>query len=149
MDEPKDGDFVAYIERLQQESQARLLQGGLIANPSPGPHAGGSGHLFESGGEPRPVSRSEAEALLARLATSASFGRVLSAALPVATGALVLLYAIVAANSVFPFIIGVALLAYGVPRLRRTFSATPKPERDQARALVTEVFKRLEQRHGR
>ena len=135
--EPRDGDFVAYIDQLQRESAARICaqsQVGMIetaaldrpqraapgAAPTPTPHppvrfesaATGYNHGFPA------LDAREAQELLARLARSRPATHFVSGAVAAAVGALLLLYSLIGSGGVLPLLIAIGLLWWAVPRVR-------------------------------
>lgn len=155
--EPRDGDFVAYIDQLQRESAARIhaqSQVGMIetaghglpqgaarpgAAPKSMPHpaarvesaATGSNH-----GSPALDAR-EAQELLARLASSRPAAHFVSGAVAAAVGALLLLlYSLIGSGGVLPLLIAIGLLWWAVPRLRRASGDISAAGRQHARRIA-------------
>lgn len=133
MNEPRDGDFVAYIEALQRESAARLLrQTPAAAAAAMGDHAGEpiKGRAAGTPAAPAPGEsppRSDADARLMKALVAAVVG-------------IALLLVWLGEGGIVPLVIGVALLGYGLPRLRGAIR-TPKG-RPANRAAVEQVFGR-------
>jgi hypothetical protein len=139
--EPRNGDFVAYIDALQRESAARLH----LRPQTPGIEAATHGHesspsspaVGEDGAKPV-LTRQQAEELMARLANparSASTGR---AAIGLAAGLLLIAFWFVADAGAVPFLIGIALLAWSVSRLRTLVRDAAPGQRE--RAQVAQLF---------
>lgn len=117
MQEPRDGDFVAYIESLQRESAARLAQQGA--------HIAGAAKPVPSAGEfPQPKAEAapgptpkQAAGPFARRDADAKTVKALVAGVV----GLVFLLTWLGNSSPFAFILGAALLAYAIPRLLAAF----------------------------
>jgi hypothetical protein len=153
--EPRDGDFVAYIDQLQRESAARIhaqSQVGMIetaahgmpqsaapgAAPRPMPHpaariqsaATGSNHGLPA------LDAREAQELLARLARSRPATHFVSGAVAAAVGALLLLYSLIGSGGVLPLLIAIGLLWWAVPRMRRASGDISAAGRQHARRIA-------------
>ncbi len=153
--EPRDGDFVAYIDQLQRESAARIRaqsQVGMIetaaqdrpqsaapgAAPKPTPHppvrfesaATGSNHGFPA------LDAREAQELLARLARSRPATHFVSGAVAAAVGALLLLYSLIGSGGVLPLLIAIGLLWWAVPRVRTASGDISAAGRQHARRIA-------------
>ena len=110
MQEPRDGDFVAYIEALQRESAARLARHqGIAVGTEPGDKASREA-FFDP---PKPPPLEQAVERLVRQNTDARLVRALATS--VAGAAFLLVW--LAGGGVLWLLLGGALLAYGVPRL--------------------------------
>lgn len=142
--EPKNGDFIAYIEQLQKESAARLLSGSQhlvtqIENAPPG-GVNKSEHFF-AGRKPADLrSAAQLQATLAQVVAVPSLVGLFASMLPILIGAFLALYWLVAAASIVPLVIGIMLIAWGVrlfERARRRISQQPNK---QTQALVSKVF---------
>ncbi len=143
--EPKDGDFVAYIEQLQKESAARLLGSGhhvitqLEKKPAANPNKDGS-HFF-AGRKPADLrSAAQLQATMAQISAVPSAGLFFSAAVPILIGALIALYWLVASTTIVALIVAIALIAWGVRRfqtLLRQFSPRGSPA---VKTQVASVF---------
>lgn len=142
--EPKDGDFVAYIEQLQKESAARVLGSGhhLITQlEKKQPSSAKDGGHFFAGHKPADVrSAAQLQATLAQIAAVPSVNHVFTSALPILIGALLALYWLIASASIAPLIIAIALIAWGVRRLQRALRQLSPRENKQAQTLVANVF---------
>lgn len=141
--EPKDGDFIAYIEQLQKESAARLLGSNhhlitQLDKKSPAAAAKGDGHFF-AGRKPADLrSAGELRASAAQAVRQPSPGQVFTSAILIATGVVLALYWLIASTSIAPLVIGTALMFWGV---RRFISALKKLSPQQGnQALVSKVF---------
>lgn len=139
--EPKDGDFIAYVEQLQKESAARLLGPHHSLNSDNSDktvarHPGkADSHLFAARGQAHSRagrSSSAAHALSAR----SSAGRLLAALLTIVLGAALSFYWLLASTSFIVLAVGVALVVWGVRQIKRAAQAFPA-----APMLHTEVAK--------
>lgn len=140
--EPKDGDFVAYIEQLQQESAARLLgqHHSLNQLEKPSSTAGkSSSHFFASRARADVRAAGDANAALMQLASGFSPGRLLSAAVAVVLGVLLALYWLLTSASIVLLAIGIALVFWGMHRIKRVAQRL-SPQKQQAQALVSKAF---------
>ncbi len=160
--EPRDGDFVAYIEQLQRESAARIRAQSQVpmvelpANPPtragaphpaqpplPGPVAAGQATRrgSMSGNETAPVlDRRQAEEMLARLARSGGTSQNASAGVALAIGAILLLSWFVFDTGALPFLIGIGLTLWAVSRLRRAARQTTGMAGQRGREQVSHIF---------
>lgn len=142
--EPKDGDFIAYIEQLQRESAARLLASTqhLVTQLDKKPATGTNqaDHFF-AGRKPADLrSAAQLQATLAQVAAVPSLVGLFASVLPILIGTLFTLYWLVAAASFWPLFVGFALIIWGVrlfERARRRISRQPST---QTPALVSKVF---------
>lgn len=142
--EPKDGDFIAYIEQLQKESAARLLGSTqhLVTQLDKTPTGGAnrSDHFFP-GRKPADLrSAAQLQATLAQIVAVPSLAGLFASSLPILIGAFLALYWLVASASFVPLLIGIALMVWGVrlfERARRRISQQPTK---QTQALVSKVF---------
>lgn len=136
MQEPRDGDFVAYIEALQRESAARLAQQRVHVVDDATPREA-AGHFFEAKGKAlQPVSIEQAVQRFVRRDADA---KTVKAVVAGVIGAVFLLTWL-GNGSPFAFVLAVALLVYAVPRLLAAFRAGAKPPSN--RAAVDHVFGR-------
>ena len=140
--EPKDGDFIAYIEQLQKESAARLLGSNhhLITQlDKKSPAAGkGEGHFF-AGRKPADLrSAAELRDSVAQVAAQVSPSQVFASAVLIATGVVLALYWLIASTSIAPLVIGTVLIVWGVRRFSRALKK-PSPQQGN-QALVSKVF---------
>ena len=148
--EPRDGDFVAYIEELQRASAARIrAQAGATTiefAPHPTHEAGGASAARKAdvgaSGHAAPVlDAREAQELIARLARSRPAARLVSGGAAAAIGTLLLLYSVLGNGGALPFLIGLGLLLWAVPRVRRALREIPPSDRQHARRIA-ETFGR-------
>ena len=142
--EPKDGDFIAYIEQLQKESAARLLASThhLVTQleKTPATGANKADHFF-AGRKPADLrSAAQLQATLAQVAAVPPIGPLFASALPIIIGAALALYWLVATVSIAPLVIGIALILFGWRLFRRALRRFLPPPNRQAQALVTKVF---------
>jgi hypothetical protein len=135
MQEPKDGDFVAYIEALQRESAARLEQQHVVVHEADGSPKYGSA-FSQQGKATTPV---RLEQSIERVLRADSQGQLVRALVATVVGAMLLLSGLGNGGLLF-LVAGIALLAYGAPRLFRTFRALGTPEANRAR--IEQVFGR-------
>ena len=133
MQEPQDGDFVAYIEALQRESAARLAKNHINVNLAAAAPAGSaaaarpvsakaSGHFFEDKTATKPAALSDLDQTIERLFRGQPAAALVKAAIAAFVGALAMLVWL-ARGGTLPFLVGIALLAYSVPRLLARFRA--------------------------
>ena len=142
--EPKDGDFIAYIEQLQKESAARLLASTqhLVTQLDKTPPGGvnKSDHFF-AGRKPADLrSAAQLQATLAQVVAVPSLAGLFASMLPILIGAFLTLYWLVASASFVPLLIGIVLIVWGTrlfERARRRISQQPNK---QTQALVSKVF---------
>ena len=142
--EPKNGDFIAYIEQLQKESAARLLGSThhLVTQLDKNLPAGGnkSDHFF-AGRKPADLrSAAQLQATLAQVVAVPSIGALFRSAVPILIGALLALYWLVASISIVTLAIGIALIFWGVRMFRQALRQLTPPESKQAQTLVSKVF---------
>ena len=141
--EPKNGDFIAYIEQLQKESAARLLVSTqhLVTQLDKAPPGGAnkSDHFF-AGRKPADLrSAAQLQATLAQVVAVPSLAGLFASMLPILIGAFLMLYWLVASASFVLLLIGIALIVWGsrlFERARRRLS----PPSKQTQALVSKVF---------
>lgn len=135
MQEPRDGDFVAYIDALQRESAARLAQQHVGVTETTAASKT-TGQFFEE--KAKPAAAPKLQASVERFVRDPDAGIVKAVVAGVA-GAVFLL-AWLGDGGPFSFIVAVVLLAYAVPRLLRAFRAlTAQPAN---RTTVEQVFGR-------
>jgi hypothetical protein len=142
--EPKDGDFIAYIEQLQRESAARLLGSThhLVTQLEKTPPAGAdkADHFF-AGRKPADLrSAAQLQATLAQVAAVPSLVGLFASALPILIGALFTVYWLVASASFLPLLIGIALIIWGARQFERARRRISQQPGKQAQALVSKVF---------
>ena len=160
--EPRDGDFVAYIEQLQRESAARIRaqsQVPMVELPAGAPPrsgtpraalpplsgAGSADHLTRrgsmSGDESTPVlDRRQAEELLARLSRSGASAQTASASAALAIGAVLLLTWFVFDTGALHFLVGLGLTLWAVSRLRRAARQRTGTAGPRGRDQVAHIF---------
>jgi hypothetical protein len=135
--EPRDGNFVAYIDALQRESAARLeAQSRVPMVELTGRHPPRAGGVIDTA----PVlSRQQADELRQRLARrSASLPA--TAGVVLATGAVLLIAAMIFDLGVVPVFFALGLMAWGFSRLRRSRGATGGSSASQQSADAARVF---------
>jgi hypothetical protein len=164
--EPPNGDFVAYIEQLQRESAARILAQSkqvmvdLPAGRSPTSgrsasttlaarpvSAGNGGYGFDNAahgndgtGSVLPLSRLEADKLLARLASERAKVQQVGTAISLVIGIALIFYWFASRAGVVPLLLGVGLLVWSVRKLRRGAVQRNAERTDAGRATVSKVF---------
>lgn len=119
MQEPRDGDFVAYIETLQRESAERLAQHHInvnLAAAAPTSASKSASHFFESAAEAKPAPGAGIDQAIERVLRPGVDARFVKALVAGVFG-LVFLLAWFGRGGAFSFLIGVVLLVYAVPRL--------------------------------
>jgi hypothetical protein len=130
--EPPDGDFVAYIDELQRQSAARISAAADRPMHGEAPHRMPVAPTAASDAAARPVlNRQQAEELLTRLAQRAPGRRAGSIAL--VFGVALLLLWLTTRSGALPFLIGVALVAWGASRLA---GGVRSPDGSAARQLL-------------
>ena len=140
--EPKDGDFIAYIEQLQKESAARLLGSNhhLVNQLDKTGAAKADSHFF-AGRKPADLrSAAQLQATLAQVVALPSIGHLFASALPTLIGALFALYWLVASAGIASLAIGIALIFWGVRLFQRALRRFSPQESKHAQALVSKVF---------
>jgi hypothetical protein len=165
--EPPNGDFVAYIEQLQRESAARILaqskqvmveppagqvpargRGAPSAIPNARPVSAGNGgygfdnamHGKDDTGSVLPLSRLEADKLLARLASERAKAQQVGTAIGLVVGVALIFYWFASRAGVVPLLLGVGLLVWSVRKLRRGAVQRNAERTDAGRAAVSKVF---------
>jgi len=139
--EPRDGDFVAYIDALQRESAARLARQHVnIADPAFPHGVAASGHDGSSLPHPAasPTGTAPASAVRRARAPDAKVFRALVAA---AVGAVSFL-SWLRGSGTFALILGAALLVYAAPRLRAAYRERARAPTPDAAAAIDHVFGR-------
>jgi len=114
--EPPDGDFVAYIDELQRQSAARISAGSERPMAEAPHRMPAATPLAAPDAAARPVlNRQQAEELLARLAQRAPGRR--AGGIGLVVGIVLLLLWLTTRTGALPFLIGIALVAWGASRL--------------------------------
>lgn len=145
--EPKDGDFIAYIEDLQKQQAARLVAN--AHQTGTGPPAAGKAIQSDGPFEPRakPTAAEAERAARERLRRAAPpIARLLGAALPVLIGLLVGLHWLIAGSGPVQLVIAVFLLIFGARRFKRVMQGLTATEHAQASALITQFIARPDKR---
>lgn len=135
MQEPRDGDFVAYIDALQRESAARLAQQHVGVTETTAASKT-TGQFFED--KPKPAVVPNLQNTVERFVRHDTDGKALKALVAGVIGVVSLLTWL-GDGGPFSFIVAIALLAYAVPRLVGAFRtrAGPPPSNQSA---VDQVF---------
>jgi hypothetical protein len=140
--EPPDGDFVAYLEAIERRQLAALR----LQHTLPSPGATMAGGVQEPNAEQPALSRAEAEAQRRRLQQPTTSRSAAHAALPAAivvaliVGAVLLFSGLFSDGGPFLFVIGVALLVYGVRRLLQFRRGVPDRARSQAMERISSLL---------
>lgn len=136
MQEPRDGDFVAYIDALQRESAARLAQQhvGVIETTA---DSKTTGQFFEE--KPKPAVVPSLQQSVERFVRRNPDAKVVKALVAGVVG-VVFLLAWLGDGGPFSFIAAVALLAYALPRLLGAFRALT--EQPSNKSAIDQVFGR-------
>ncbi|HJW51296.1 MAG TPA: hypothetical protein VJ501_04745 [Burkholderiaceae bacterium] len=130
--EPPDGDFVAYIDELQRQSAARISAAADRPMHEAAPHRFAVTPAAASDAAARPVlSRQQAEELLTRLAQRAPGRR--AGGIALVFGVVLLLLWLTTRSGALPFLIGIALVAWGASRLA---GGARSPDGSAARQLL-------------
>jgi hypothetical protein len=167
--EPPNGDFVAYIEELQRESAARILaqsKQAMVELPSGRtPRVGGAGsaattrldsrqlspgtgdHGFADAAHPEqetssilPLSRVEADKLLARLASDRATAQQVGSGIALIIGVLLILYWFASRAVIVPLLLGLVLVVWSIRKLRRTAARRADVRASAGRAVISKVF---------
>lgn len=134
MQEPRDGDFVAYIDALQRESAARLAQQHVGVTETTAASKT-TGQFFDE--KPKPAVVPNLQQTVERLVRHDTDGKVVKALVAGVVGAVSLL-AWLGDGGPFSLIVAIALLAYAVPRLLGAFRTRAGPLSNQS--AVDQVF---------
>jgi hypothetical protein len=139
--EPKDGDFIAYIEHLQKEQAARLVAArpGADAVPAATAKAMKDSGPFEPLGKPTAAGAQRAARDLLRQ-SSPPIAKLLGAALPLLVGVLIGLHWLIAGSGPVQLVVAVVLVIFGVRRFRRTLLEFTSSEKAQASALLAQML---------
>lgn len=135
--EPKDGDFVAYIDALQRESAARLALQHVNVVDVAFPTKKAQGSTFGDG--TRPASASAAESPPVRVVRRDRDATIVKAIVAGVVGTVFLLTWL-GNGGLFPLVIGIALLAYALPRLLAALRAQGRQSINKA--LIDHAFGR-------
>ncbi|MEP6609300.1 MAG: hypothetical protein ABJA83_11545 [Burkholderiaceae bacterium] len=143
--EPKNGDFIAYIEQLQRESAARLLGGGhhviTQLEKKQASTANKDGSHFFAGRKPADLrSAAQMQATLEQMAAVPSVIRLFTSAVPILLGMLLALYWLVASASIAALIMAVALVIWGVRRVQSALRQFSPREIKPAHTMVAHAF---------
>ncbi len=167
--EPPNGDFVAYIEQLQRESAARILaqsKQAMVELPTGrAPRSGSAAGAATVKTEPRssspspkapdpadiahpqrntdsllPLSRLEADKLLARLASDRATAQQVGAVIALIVGVLLILYWFGSRAGVVPLLAGAGLLVWSIRRLRRAATQRANAGLNTGRDVIAKVF---------
>jgi len=148
--EPRDGDFVAYIEALQRESEARLHlppRPSLGSSMHPAGRAAGRQGIVGSSTHDSPtpaagapvLTRQQADELLARLGRTGSPSQVRGAAIALVIGIVLLLFWFLGGRGTLPFLVGLGLTLWSVSRLRQ-LGRRDSARRQSARGRIVQLF---------
>lgn len=135
--EPKGGDFVAYIDALQRESAARLALQHVNVVDVAFPTKKAQGSTFGDG--TGPASAPAAGSIPGRLVRRDRDATIVKAIVAGVIGAVFLLTWL-GNGGLFPVIVGIALLAYALPRLLAALRAQGRQSTNKA--LIDQAFGR-------
>jgi hypothetical protein len=135
--EPKGGDFVAYIDALQRESAARLALQHVNVVDVAFPTKKAQGSTFGDG--TGPASAPAAESIPGRLVRRDRDATIVKAIVAGVVGTVFLLTWL-GNGGLFPLIVGIALLAYALPRLLAALRA--QGQQSTNKALIDQAFGR-------
>jgi hypothetical protein len=163
--EPPNGDFVAFIEQLQRESAARILAQAkqVMVEPPAGPVPGSSrsaatrpaapsapvgsdgygfGNAAHSADDSTtlPLSRLDADKLLARFASERAKAQQIGASISLVIGIALIFYWFATRAGAVPLLLGVALLVWSIRKLRRGTAQRANAQQEAGRAAVSKVF---------
>ncbi len=166
--EPPNGDFVAYIEVLQRESAARILaqsKQGMIELPAGQvPKAGSAGgattrldsrqtspgrsdHGLVDIAHPQrelakilPLTRLEADKLLARLASDRATAQQVGSGIALIIGVVLILYWFASRAVIIPLLLGLVLVVWSIRKLRRMAAQRADLRASAGRAVISKVF---------
>jgi uncharacterized membrane protein YeaQ/YmgE (transglycosylase-associated protein family) len=133
--EPKDGDFVAYIDALQRESAARLALQHVDVAGVAFPTKKAQGDTFGDG--TAPASGPAAGSVAGRFVRRDRDANFVKAIVAGVIGAVFLLTWL-GDGGLFPFVVGFALLGYALPRLLSAVRGAGT--RPSNRALIDQSF---------
>lgn len=140
--EPRNGDFVAYLEQLQRESAARLARPSTpMALPSssasgaPPPRVVSAAESFANRSEPA-TGAVPVEQVVARLAASRAGSRAVGAAITLLIGAVLFFVWLFDTRSGFLFVAAIALSIWGFSRLRAALAELSGTERQVGREVI-------------
>lgn len=140
--EPKDGDFIAYIEQLQKQQAARLVvaKSDAVTVPgAPGTAMQDSGR-FEQHGKPAIAETSRAARGEHLRQFAPPLAKLVGAALPLLVGVLIGLHWLMAGSSVAQLVVALVLVIFGARRLKRTLVGFTTVEKAQASALIAQML---------
>jgi hypothetical protein len=169
--EPPNGDFVAYIDQLQRESAARILaqskqamvelpagqvpasgrgtSTSVAARPVSAGNGGNGGFGFDNSahgndaaGSVLPLSRLEADKLLARLASERAKAQQVGTAISLVIGIALIFYWFASRAGVVPLLLGVGLLVWSIRKLRRGSAQRADARTQPGRDAISKVFGR-------
>ena len=148
--EPKDGDFIAYIEHLQKQQAARLVADRHRADtgaPAPA-QVTKDGGAFEQREQRGKSTTAEAQRVARERfrQSAAPLGKLVGAVLLLLVGALVGLHWLIAGSGALPLVIAVVLLIYGARRVSRALQGFTAAEQAQASALIAQLVARAGKR---
>lgn len=142
---PKDGDFIAYIDRLQQESAARLQLNLLLEShdsPAKAARAGlpGSEPGAQHSATPAKFAPAAAAEIRKSLGAAPSAARLIVGSFGVAAGVYFLVDWFAFNGGMLSLLIGIGLLAWALPRLRTAKLPAREPGSAASRASVEHWF---------
>ena len=134
MQEPKDGDFVAYIEALQRESAARLAQQHVAVHEDGSPKYVAAFPDGKAASAPVRIEQS-----IERVIRADSDGQLVKGLVASIAGAILLLNWLGNGGPLF-LVGGIVLIGYGAPRLFRAFRTLSAA--NTSRERIEQVFGR-------
>jgi hypothetical protein len=136
--EPRDGDFVAYLEQLQRESAARLLVQAKSQMTQLPASAARPDHA-SPGAPTTAMPRLAADELLGRLTSPRASAALVLPTLGIFFGGALLLHWLTKGSTLLSLLIGIGLVIWSVRRLRRVAIERAAP-RATSQTLVSQVF---------
>jgi hypothetical protein len=131
--EPPNGDFVAYVEKIEREQLARAMQ------PHKLPHLSTSGKVVteaSTGENPRALSANEAQRVLQSLRAQAKSGAAPTGAMiGVVLGAGLVAFGLMAEGGLVLVLLGAVLLWHNLRRLHRAWSPAAASPAQQVAAV--------------
>jgi predicted lipid-binding transport protein (Tim44 family) len=135
--EPRDGDFVAYVEELQRESAARLQIQSTSALVQPAERPARTGRGAGLAMESTPLTRPHVDQLLSRLASQRATAHLLGPVIGLLVG-LALFFKGAVFGGLPSIFIGFALAVWSTQRLTRALRA--RAPGASAQTVVSEFF---------
>lgn len=135
--EPRNGDFVAYVEAIEREQLARAMRPHRLQQIS----AGGRTTAEE---KPQPLTAAEAQRVRDQMkAQGKAAGAPLGPLIGTVLGAALLVFGMLAEGGMFLVLLGAFLLWHNLRRMRAARSAVPPPSQQ-----VDAAFGRGQRKRG-